>query len=95
GDIKANKKTFLMIHALETTSAQQQQQLKELAKQNPADKVEQVLGIYKSAAVDEWAMQLKNQYLEKAMQHLEDIAVLNKRKEPLRQLAQFLVQREY
>jgi geranylgeranyl diphosphate synthase type II len=40
-------------------------------------------------------MQLKNQYLEKAMQHLEDIAVLNKRKEPLRQLAQFLVQREY
>jgi geranylgeranyl diphosphate synthase type II len=40
-------------------------------------------------------MQLKNQYFEKAMQHLEDIAVLSKRKEPLQQLAQFLVQREY
>ena len=95
GDIKANKKTFLMIHALETASAQQQQQLKDLMHQNPADKVEQVLAIYRSAGVDEWAMQLKNQYFEKAMQHLEDIAVLNKRKEPLRQLAQFLVQREY
>lgn len=95
GDIKANKKTFLMIHALETASAQQQQQLKELMQQNPADKVEQVLAIYRSAGVDEWAMRLKNQYLEKAMQHLEDIAVLNKRKEPLKQLAQFLVQREY
>lgn len=95
GDIKANKKTFLMIHALETASVQQQQQLKDLMQQNPADKVEQVLAIYRSAGVDEWAMQLKNQYFEKAMQHLEDIAVLNKRKEPLRQLAQFLVQREY
>ena len=84
-----------MIHALETASAQQQEQLKELMQQNPADKVEQVLSIYKSAGVDEWAMQLKNQYFEKAMQHLEDIAVLNRRKEPLRQLAQFLVQREY
>lgn len=84
-----------MIHALETASAAQQQQLKELMQKNPADKVEQVLTIFKSAGVDEWAMQLKNQYFEKAMQHLEDIAVLNKRKEPLRQLAQFLVQREY
>ncbi|RXK58058.1 polyprenyl synthetase family protein [Lacibacter luteus] len=95
GDIKANKKTFLMIHALETASAEQQQQLKALMQNNPADKVEQVLAIYKSAAVDEWAMQLKNQYFEKAMKHLEDIAVLNKRKIALQQLAQFLVQREY
>ncbi len=95
GDIKANKKTFLMIHALESASASQQQQLTELMQTNPADKVEQVLSIFKSAGVDAWAMQLKNQYIEKAMQHLEDIAVLSKRKEPLQQLAQFLVQREY
>jgi geranylgeranyl diphosphate synthase type II len=95
GDIKANKKTFLMIHALETASPSQQQQLKELMQINPADKVEQVLAIYTSAGVDEWAMQLKDQYLEKAMLHLEDVAVLSKRKEPLQQLAQFLVQREY
>ncbi len=95
GDIKANKKTFLMIHALESASASQQQQLTELIQTNPADKVEQVLSIFKSAGVDAWAMQLKNQYIEKAMQHLEDVAVLSKRKEPLQQLAQFLVQREY
>lgn len=95
GDIKANKKTFLMIHALESASASQQQQLAELMQTNPADKVEQVLSIFKSAGVDAWAMQLKNQYIEKAMQHLEDVAVLSKRKEPLQQLSQFLVQREY
>jgi geranylgeranyl diphosphate synthase type II len=95
GDIKANKKTFLMIHALESASETQQQQLVHLMETNPADKVEQVVSIFKSAGVDAWAMELKNQYIEKAMQHLEDIAVLSKRKEPLQQLAQFLVQREY
>lgn len=95
GDIKANKKTFLMIHALESANATQQQQLVELMQTNAADKVEQVISIFKSAGVDAWAMELKNQYIEKAMQHLEDIAVLSRRKEPLQQLSQFLVQREY
>ncbi len=95
GDILANKKTFLIIHALEIGSAAQVKQLQELMRENPADKVEQVLSIFKSAGVDQWAVELKNQYFEKAMQHMEDIAVLNKRKEPLKQLAQFLVQRDY
>ena len=95
GDILSNKKTFLMIHALETASAHEKNQLEELMRSNPADKVEKVLQIFKSAGVDEWAMQLKNQYLEIAMKHLEDIAVMSKRKEPLQQLASFLIQREY
>jgi len=95
GDIKANKKTFLMIHAMESASAQQRKQLAELIKTNPADKVEQVLSIFNSAGVDEWAMQLKNEYLEKAMKHLDDIAVMSIRKEPLKALAEFLVKREY
>jgi len=95
GDIKANKKTFLMIHAMESASAQQRKQLAELIKTNPADKVEQVLSIFTSAGVDEWAMQLKNEYLEKAMKHLDDIAVMRIRKEPLKALAEFLVKREY
>ncbi len=95
GDIIANKKTFLMIHAFETASAQQKNQLLELMQTNPADKVEKVLQIFKLAGVDEWAMELKNQYLQIASQHLEDIAVMNKRKEPLQQLANFLIQRDY
>jgi geranylgeranyl diphosphate synthase type II len=95
GDILANKKTFLIIHALETAGDVQLKQLQQLMNENPADKVEQVLSIFRSAGVDQWAVELKNQYFEKAMQHMEDIAVLNKRKEPLKQLAQFLVQRDY
>ncbi len=95
GDIIANKKTFLLIHALETAPAEQKKKLKELMQTNPGDKVEQVLSIFKTSGADAWAMQLKNAYLEKAMKHLDEIAVLNKRKEPLRELSQFLLQRDY
>jgi geranylgeranyl diphosphate synthase type II len=95
GDIKANKKTFLLIHALQTASAAQKEQLLHLINNNADDKVEQVLQIFKQCGVDEWAMQLKERYSNEAFQHLEDIAVLSKRKEPLKQLALFLMQREH
>lgn len=95
GDIVANKKTFLMIHALEVASNDQKEELQHLMLTNPADKVEKVVNIYKSCSVDEWAKSLKEKYLIKAFQHLEDIAVLAARKKPLQQLASFLVQREH
>ncbi len=95
GDIRSNKKTFLLIRALETAVGPDREKLLHLLAANPADKVEKVLAIYQKAGVDQWAMELKNQFLEKALQHLEDIAVLSKRKQPLRQLADFLVQRDY
>ena len=93
GDILSNKKTFLLIHAMESVS--HQKELKELIKNNSSNKVEKVLSVYKECKVDEWALQLKNKYFDEAMDHLEDIAVLSKRKEPLRQLALFLVQRDF
>ena len=93
GDILANKKTFLLIHAMESTP--HQKQLKELIKTNPTDKVEKVLKVYQDCKAGEWALQLKNKYLDEALNHLEDIAVLSKRKEPLRELALFLVRRDY
>ena len=95
GDIIANKKTFLMIHALEIAPARQKQLLLQLMKENPPDKVAQVLDIFKNCGVDKWAVELKEKYTHIAFQHLEDIAVMNARKEPLRQLAAFLLQREY
>jgi geranylgeranyl diphosphate synthase type II len=95
GDIIANKKTFLMIHALEIAPASQKELLLQLMRENPADKVVQVLRIFKECGVDKWAVELKEKYTHIAFQHLEDIAVMNARKEPLRQLAAFLLQREY
>lgn len=95
GDIKANKKTFLLIHALQTASEAQKEELQQLLQNDATDKVEGVLSIFKTCGVDQWAQELKDKYIEEAYIHLEDIAVLSKRKEPLKQLALFLTQREH
>lgn len=95
GDILSNKKTFLLIHVLETASAAQKNELKKLMQKNPGDKVEKVLQLFRDCKVDDWALQLKNRFLDEALNHLEDVAVLSVRKQSLKELAQFLVQREY
>ena len=95
GDIVANKKTFLLIHALENATGSQKKELKKLMDSNASDKVEKTVRIFKDCKVDEWARQLKNKFLDEAYVHLEDIAVLSKRKEPLNELAAFLVKRDH
>ncbi|HRI21109.1 MAG TPA: polyprenyl synthetase family protein [Panacibacter sp.] len=95
GDIRQNKKTFLLIHALEAAAADQKDELLQLMQQNPSDKVQRVKNIFKACNVDEWAWSLKQQYLDKALRHLDDMAVLSVRKKPLMQLAEYLIQREH
>jgi geranylgeranyl diphosphate synthase type II len=95
GDILANKKTFLLIHALESASAQQKFRLRQLMKSNDPKKVQEVLTIFRDCGVDDWANELKEKYIREAFEHLEDVAVLSKRKEPLKQLAFFLTQRQH
>ena len=95
GDIVAGKKTFLLIRAQETATPAQQLQLRELERADAPTKVAGMLQLFKDCGVDAWAMELKEKYMDAAYQHLEDIAVLARRKDALRQLAAFLVQREY
>lgn len=95
GDILANKKTFLLLHALEAASPAARQELRELLSGQAADKIERVLAIYRDCQADKWAVALQNKFLDEALHHLEDIAVLSKRKEPLRELAHFLIKRDY
>ncbi|MGB8194386.1 MAG: polyprenyl synthetase family protein [Chitinophagaceae bacterium] len=94
GDIKSNKKTFLVIRALEACSPEQKQELQQLMQQDAPDKVPKVLSIFKKAGIDDWARSLKEDFMKKALHHLDEIAVLSVRKEPLRQLAEYLMQRE-
>jgi geranylgeranyl diphosphate synthase type II len=94
GDITANKKTFLLIHALESADEKDKKSLLNLMKENPDDKIEKVLDIYRKCEVDKWARSLKEQYLEEALKHLEDVAVLSKRKQPLKNLALYLIERD-
>ena len=95
GDIIANKKTFLLIHALETVTPLQKEELLHLMSGNEPNKVAMVLSLFRQCKVDQWAKELKEKYLLEALEHLEDIAVLSKRKEPLKELALFLTNRQY
>ena len=93
GDIKQNKKTFLLIRALETANPDQLKTLNALLASDAADKVEQVLAIFKACKVDAWAEDLKQKYMQEALDHLEAIAVVEARKKPLIDLANYLMNR--
>lgn len=94
GDIMANKKTFLLIHALETATPTQKAELERLLKTNESAKVDKVLNLFKECGIDAWARELKEKYIEEAAKHMEDIAVLSVRKKPLLELMHYLVQRD-
>ena len=94
GDILSNKKTFLLIHTMETAAPKQLQALQQLMQENAPDKVEKVTQLFKECKVDDWAKALKDKYLQTALQHLEDTAVTSARKKPLMELADYLIQRE-
>ncbi|HZE83074.1 MAG TPA: polyprenyl synthetase family protein [Puia sp.] len=95
GDIVAGKKTFLLIKAFETATAAQQKEIRDLERAEPAAKIAGMRDLFRACGVDAWARELKEKYVQSAHQHLEDIAVLSRRKEPLAKLADFLVQRDH
>lgn len=95
GDILANKKTFLLIKALEVATGENKNKLDALLSGNPTDKVTRMLDLYREFGVDSWARNLKDEFMQKAWASMEDIAVVSVRKEPIRQLTEFLVKRDY
>jgi len=94
GDIRQNKKTFLLLHALEVATPDQRAKLDTLLASNGPEKVPQVLELFKACNVDAWAIELKEKYLQMALANLEDIAVTSTRKSALLSLANYLMQRE-
>ncbi len=94
GDILSNKKTFLLIQALDIATATQKNELELLLSSSPEDKVGRVLQIFRDCKIDQWATELKERYFHDALQNLDDVAVLSSRKKELRELAEYLLQRE-
>jgi geranylgeranyl diphosphate synthase type II len=95
GDIKSNKKTFLVIHALESCTGPKLEEFKRLMKTDGDGKVEKVLAFFRECGVDTWASGLKDKYIGLAEFHLEEVAVSASRKEALKNLMQFLVRRDH
>lgn len=101
GDILRNKKTCLLIKAGELATAGDIDKLKHLLAAQPANKTEEeqkvadVLDIYRRTGVDNFTRELIADYAKRAMQHLEEVVVVNSRKQPLQDLADYLLHREY
>ena len=99
GDILANKKTFLLIHAMEAATASQKDALrnwmsKKVEIADEAKKIAAVLAIFKDCKADAWATSLKEKYYKEALEHLEAMAVVSSRKKELAQLAAYLMGRD-
>jgi geranylgeranyl diphosphate synthase type II len=76
GDIINNKKTYLYLKALELASLKQKKILTNHYNHHPDDpsiKIKEVLTIFKELAVEEYANQLKQSYLDLGISHLKEV----------------------
>jgi geranylgeranyl diphosphate synthase type II len=96
GDILANKKTLLLIKALELADQETHQKLTQLLRENTVtdqQKIEDVLVIYNTLNVRQHANDLKEAYLSKAFASLELIRIESIRKTVLKSTALTLMER--
>lgn len=94
GDIKANKKTFLLLKALENATAGQRMEIHRLLRSDDDNKVADMLQLFRDTKADAACKQEMERYSALAFEYLDEVAMVNKRKEPLRELAAYLLQRD-
>lgn len=97
GDIICNKKTFLLIKALEYANVEQKASLESWIARSPFvanEKIFAVTQLYNEIGVRRLCEDLVESYSAKAMEYLSKISVEDDRKEGLRQIIAKLVRRE-
>jgi len=94
GDIKANKKTYLLLKALGNANPVQRKEIEGLLSEDSADKVRNMLSLYAATGANEACKTAIKEYAQKAFACFEDVAIPAKRKQPLFELANYLLQRD-
>ena len=97
GDIISNKKTFLLVKALEIATGKQLKKLKVLFSSkefDPETKVREVLGIYDQLNIRSETESIANEYISNAFGLLEKVGAVKERKKELAQLASSLIGRD-
>jgi len=94
GDILANKKTYLLLKALENATDAQRTEIGYWLTNSGEEKVPAMLDLFRATGADTQCRDAVQYYSDKAFACLEDVAVISKRKEPLHELASYLLQRE-
>jgi len=95
GDIAANKKTFMLINALQLAKGRDLKELKKLLTNNleKEEKVISVTKIYNNLKVKELAQKEINAYTNKALKYLDQVSVDISNKKELKNLAEKLINR--
>jgi geranylgeranyl diphosphate synthase type II len=94
GDIKANKKTYLLLKALENANDSQRKAIEELLTHDDDNKVADMLNLYSATGADAQCREAVNEYSRRAFECFENVAIPSKRKQPLFELATYLLQRD-
>ncbi|WP_455641055.1 polyprenyl synthetase family protein [Parabacteroides sp.] len=97
GDILCNKKTFLLIHAFELASPEQQQILNEWIGKDtfiPSEKIRAVTNIYNELNLKEITSAKMQGYYDKAMAHLDNLNVSPEKLTILKEVSNRLMYRQ-
>ena len=94
GDIIANKKTYLYLKAIASANAAQRKEIDELIFSNDEGKVKAMLSLFTATGADVQCRDAVAHYSKLAFDCLEDVAIPSKRKQPLVELANYLLMRD-
>jgi geranylgeranyl diphosphate synthase, type II len=94
GDILANKKTFLLVNALQQANAAETKEIMNLLSDASATKVQDMLNIFSATKADVACRQAVADYSDKAFDSLDKVAIPAARKQELQKLAAMLLERE-
>lgn len=95
GDILSNKKTFLLLKAIERANPAQRKEMEELMKLPDAEKkVSDMLRLYNSLGVEKLCLNEADKYTAKAIGALEETSAQPAKKEMLRKFALDLLKRQ-
>lgn len=98
GDIRVNKKTYLLIKTLQTLQGNDKDQLVGLLSKitdNEQEKYDSVVTLYNKARAKEQTIALIQQYFKKAQSLVEEISIEDARKCELKAFMNELLNREY
>ena len=95
-DILTNKKTFLLIKALELSEGKSDEELNRwLTRENfePRKKIKEITKIFTSLEIDRISLEIAEKHYDKALQYLERLNVSPERKIPLIDFSRNLIER--
>ncbi len=95
GDIRANKKTFLMLKMKELAGDNDWVAVEDLLRADEDQRVEGIRRLYLDLSIDTLSKDIINQYSDRSFEHLDKINLPEEKKLPLRHLASWLLNRQY